>query len=449
MATQSNRLLTILIVDDEEDLRDMLSLCLKGMLPCEISFALNGDDAIKILENEQIDLVICDYNMPIKNGGAVYQFILESKNPCRYVLCSSDRPDQYPEFSDLSSLYGYLQKPHLLKGLKILIDKIKSEIPQTNEIDTQSYIPVSINFLMRLSIMPSEVFIKLNDGKYVKVFHQDQVFDEVDFAKYSQKEVPTLYFFDLEMNKVFEGIEKTINAISKRSELAPVDIKLKIHGILISTFKEYGLTESFIPFVEEKINETVEMYMKDKNLSVLMNKILRLNDSYLGTHSFLLAAVTVIMATKLNWVSDGPNAKLVISSLMHDVFLKEDTSNEGELLHEKIFDEDFLSHPKKAAELINKIPSLPSDIGRIILEQHEIGEAFGIPHGIHMNRVSALGALFSFCHYLVDFLIVEHRSGKVSVESIYQKMEGVSKNSSHYVKYLKLMKETEIFSQQD
>jgi|GEM_PF-2040237 len=445
MSASPNPKLKVLIVDDESDIREMLAFSVRGAIACDIFTANNGEEAIKKLKEDEIDLIICDYNMPSKNGGEVYKYLLESDSNCQYVLCSSDSPEQFPEFSNRSHLIGHLEKPNLIKGLREIIGKFKTTIPGAGEASPSLYIPVPISLLVKLSNIPSDIYIKLTEGRYVKVLNQNQVFDQNDFDKYTKKDVESLYCTSMAVDLVLEKIQAKIIELSKTA-LPPLDMNMKIHGILISTFKVYGLKESFIPFVEVQMKETLKICLKDKNIAGLLDKIIKSKDTYIGSHSFMLAAVSVILATKLNWASDGPNTKLVICSLMHDIFLDENVTNETKLLYQHRVDDAFKAHPQKAAELVNKISSMPPDTGRIILEQHEIGEEFGVPYGININKVSALGSLFSFCHHVVDFILEQHAQGGVDQESLFKKIEEISEKSIQYKKYLNFLKEVQLFN---
>ncbi|MDQ0214771.1 DNA-binding response OmpR family regulator [Oikeobacillus pervagus] len=64
----------LLIVDDEEDMRDLLSMYMgnAGFLTEEAS---NGDDALKMLESNSYDLVLLDIMMPGKDGFIVCEEI--------------------------------------------------------------------------------------------------------------------------------------------------------------------------------------------------------------------------------------------------------------------------------------------------------------------------------------------------------------------------------------
>ena len=56
----------ILIVDDESEMRDLIRVCLFENY--EIEEAKDGEEAISILENKRVDLVLLDVMMPNMNG---------------------------------------------------------------------------------------------------------------------------------------------------------------------------------------------------------------------------------------------------------------------------------------------------------------------------------------------------------------------------------------------
>lgn len=436
---------SVLIVDDEEDIRDLFDFCVRGSIPSQVFHASNGEEAIKVLQEQKIDLVVCDYVMPKAGGGEVYQYVLKNKLPTLFVLASTNKPGELPEFSDRSALYDYIEKPDVLKQFRMMLGRLKTERFSAKQNRPQLYTPVSVALLLKMATMPSDLFIRLTEEKFVKVLDRGQTFDDTDYLKYVQKDVKELYCSNLEVEQILESIQNRIIALGALRVEPKLDATMQVHAILVETFKQFGLRESFVPYVQKQIDETLKLCEKDKNFSTLLTKILNMKSSYLGTHSFLLAAITSMMTTKLNWASDGPNTKLVIASLLHDIFLNEDHVNETRLLTQRTYSEDFLSHPQRAADLVNSIPMAPPDTARIILEQHEIGESYGVPKAMGASRVSTLGALFSFCHFLVDFLIEEYEKGPIVPDVIYSRMSEIASNSSHYAKFVKLLREVRIF----
>ena len=66
--------LTVLIVDDEPDILELME---EEFTHCgyKTVTAICGNDAIKILDNSKIDIVISDYKMPNGNGMAVLSHV--------------------------------------------------------------------------------------------------------------------------------------------------------------------------------------------------------------------------------------------------------------------------------------------------------------------------------------------------------------------------------------
>ena len=67
---------TVLVVDDELDLREIFSGWL-GRKGCKVLTAANGADALKLIETEKIDVLVSDIRMPIMGGVELVRTIYE------------------------------------------------------------------------------------------------------------------------------------------------------------------------------------------------------------------------------------------------------------------------------------------------------------------------------------------------------------------------------------
>ncbi len=118
----------ILIVDDEDSIREILRHLIAPHFKIEILEAISGNSAIKKLnESKDVGLVICDYRMPDGNGGAVYEFIKEKELLIPFVMMSTDPPDIYPVFTGFyeeNSENGFLKKPFRKDTLINFLEKI-------------------------------------------------------------------------------------------------------------------------------------------------------------------------------------------------------------------------------------------------------------------------------------------------------------------------------------
>ena len=114
----------VLIVDDEAPIRKALSQTINWpLLDCEIyDTASNGKDAIKKLEQEQIDLVITDVKMPLIDGIELSRYIYEQHLHTRVIILSG-----YAEFTYAQSAIQYQVSKYLLKPVSKdqLIEAVK------------------------------------------------------------------------------------------------------------------------------------------------------------------------------------------------------------------------------------------------------------------------------------------------------------------------------------
>ena len=84
-----------MVVDDDESVRDSLRKLLDGEGYQVVSVA-NGAEAVETFyrEQNQIDLLLVDLNMPLKNGWAAVDRLLET-NPGLPILIVTGQPNQY------------------------------------------------------------------------------------------------------------------------------------------------------------------------------------------------------------------------------------------------------------------------------------------------------------------------------------------------------------------
>jgi two-component system chemotaxis response regulator CheY len=65
----------ILVVDDSQTVRMLLSMSLRRMITATVSEAIHGVDALEKLQKEHYDLVVTDMNMPLMGGAELVKRI--------------------------------------------------------------------------------------------------------------------------------------------------------------------------------------------------------------------------------------------------------------------------------------------------------------------------------------------------------------------------------------
>ncbi len=106
----------LLIVDDEEELRELLGALLADIAG-EIMYAKNGQEAIDLLTKESFDAVLSDQKMPMKTGIEVLEWLRGQGKQTPFVMHTGfDEPDVKDKAKKLGA-YAYIQKPWDVKFL--------------------------------------------------------------------------------------------------------------------------------------------------------------------------------------------------------------------------------------------------------------------------------------------------------------------------------------------
>ena len=178
---------TILIVDDEQDILDLLSynLSKEGY---NIVTAYNGSDALLKI-NPNIDLILLDVMMPKINGYEVCESIKKnltySQIPIIFLTAKSSTDDEYEGL--IRGAEDYIVKPISIKNLLLRIKNIfKQTIGKTNNTLNFSYISIDLD---RLTVHSHNKKIKLTKIEFKllstlfkspgKVFRRQELLNKV------------------------------------------------------------------------------------------------------------------------------------------------------------------------------------------------------------------------------------------------------------------------------
>ena len=117
----------ILIVDDEAGIRDMLTDAL-GLAGFEATAAVDGFDALRIIREEHVDLVIADVNMPRLDGYELLKRMRELDFSTPVILLTARQEKQDVATGFRVGADDYVTKPF---GLEELILRIRAVLRRT------------------------------------------------------------------------------------------------------------------------------------------------------------------------------------------------------------------------------------------------------------------------------------------------------------------------------
>jgi PAS domain S-box-containing protein len=115
---------TVLLVEDEETIRDVLQLILKE-LGLTVLVATDGRQGLERFqqEHEHIDVCIIDMIMPVMNGSELFDGIQLIRTDRPVILMSGYLGDQQLAELKRKGLFGFLAKPARQKDLSLLLQR--------------------------------------------------------------------------------------------------------------------------------------------------------------------------------------------------------------------------------------------------------------------------------------------------------------------------------------
>jgi two-component system, chemotaxis family, chemotaxis protein CheY len=120
-----------LVVDDSPAMRMFIRrvLELSGLEADIIAEASNGREALELLQDQRVDLLLCDINMPEMNGEQLLAALAEkgiSDRAC-VVVVSTDSTTTRMERMRRLGARGYLTKPFTPETMRETLDRALSE----------------------------------------------------------------------------------------------------------------------------------------------------------------------------------------------------------------------------------------------------------------------------------------------------------------------------------
>jgi YesN/AraC family two-component response regulator len=112
---KEGRQITVLIVDDEEMIRDAIAFDFnrKGF---KILSAENGNQAFEFIQNEKVDLVISDLQMPVCDGVALLRKTRDALSTVPFIFISGGKVLTESECTKLGA-QKFMLKPFDYKDL--------------------------------------------------------------------------------------------------------------------------------------------------------------------------------------------------------------------------------------------------------------------------------------------------------------------------------------------
>jgi len=108
--------LSILVVDDDEDIRAGMSLALRAE-GAEVLQATDGNEAVALWRSHEPAVVVLDMMLPKRSGFLVLEELRAATEPPIVVMVTANEGRRHQEYAHAIGVHAYLTKPIPLETL--------------------------------------------------------------------------------------------------------------------------------------------------------------------------------------------------------------------------------------------------------------------------------------------------------------------------------------------
>lgn len=420
--------MAVLLIQEEAEIREKLAFSLESTFGGEVKQAANFAEAAQLVKSSlvaagmkvgtEIDLIVYDMGLDLeksrpKPSDIEALYALTSLSPC--VVCQDPQSQNAPRlrWKVLSNVDRTEIIANLLRSLTQFTQGGTLHLG-ANEGD---FCKIKTQLLLSVCPLKGDIFIRLSDTKYVKLFREGDAFDMNDMEKYTiKKGVAFLYLRKKDIQEFIEKYNADLQKIIRSAQNLNVQEAAKLHESIYETAQEIGSRIGFTKDVQALARAHMQLSIKQMGkspkLSTLLEKIKSYQGQYIGSHSAIIGYMACAIASHLDWGSDVTFHKLTLAAFLHDV-----TLTDHKLAHCNSLEEvkkfgykpevvaAYKQHPIQTSQIARQFQEVPPDVDVIILQHHERPDGSGFPRGLAHSYIAPLAMVFMVAHDMAQYFL--------------------------------------------
>lgn len=411
-------MLKILILEDDPNLKDRIAFILESVPGVSIIQASDRNQAVQMVNDlkGKIDLLIVDYHAgPLTSLGELKKGVTHVD--C--IFCVQDKKTQ-PEIEGWKTV-GIIDRSFIATALLITVEKWlgKQKKVDLNQIEAPKYCRIKTSLLVDVSPLHSDIYAKLSETKYVKLFQKSDVFDRDDLTKYAeQKKIEYMYLLTENCKEFVQKYIDHIEDLARQNRQVTVDEITFMHSSIQEQVQELTDKLGFTPEVQSLAKSQVQLTVKTLGKKPLLKQMIRRLEGqkgqYLSDHSFLTGFLACAVSADMEWGSETTFLKLTLAAFMHDIVITNHALGECETIEEArklgVSEREFQAfqrHPYLVSEMIRQMSEIPPDVDTIVMQHHERPDGTGFPRELQSSYIAPLAAIFIVAHDLAKAILKE------------------------------------------
>lgn len=447
--------LKILLVDPDDSWRTTA----KGFLISqmyEVSSVGNGRDAQVALYNDKFFAVIMNYSVQNHSCIQVIKFIKANYAGQRIIIVLNDKAliDSGEVSEEKFQKLGVSEvavKPFEMTYLKELLEGHQSlgdllaGVPKKTGTSDETEVSMSDENFSRVRIdefyssqaVLFDIYIKLNDNKYLKILHAGDAFSKERVDKYkNDKKIDSLYFHNNDRRKYVQYNNFLAQKFISNAQI-PTQNKVNIVKNVSEKFLEEAFTVGLKPQVVnqcKEVCETVYQLIEGQGDLFAALRAFQTFDPSAYAHSFVVTLYATAIIKQFEWQSKTTIETAAMACMFHDIGK---TLLPRELLNISAKDMTpeqltlYHTHPALGVQVIESSRGISNNaIKQIILQHHEAYDGTGFPNKIKGSKILTLANIICLADDFVHIMIEDKLQPTEALRKILSNKTGVKRYNS-------------------
>ena len=432
--------LNILYIEDDPNIAEIYTMMIKELFEnVEVEWFYDCIKAKQEIKNNptKYDLIISDFKIPNGSGAEIFQLVNGQMLGIPFIILSGFDCSNNPEFAGFFNSHVHnavLVKPASIDDLKEKIQWcLQSEtdilkIYNKSIISSDEKVPIGSDVFLRLNTIPCNVYLKLSDGKFVKVINKFEMFEKSLIQKLILKGINHFYVNRSELSQYSDTVISTLTTSikmkkSKGDEIQKSQLNNTALGLLKKNLLKCGISETLIRASDEVISLQLDLIRSSKELNEFVEKF-QLFKRAASEHTRIVNYIIFSILKDLTWDSESTIHKMSFAALLHDIslpaiFYGQQFETKEQI--EKLSEEDkniYKKHPEESAHISTNFDSITGGVDRFIREHHELPNGKGFPRRLNYNTIHPLSAVLHLADFIAS-LMWEHN---FNMEIVIQKI---------------------------
>lgn len=404
-----------LLAEDDAIFRRLLAKKLMAA-GFEVREAANGLMAKTIFDisPSSYSLVITDVRMPELDGVQLLAHIRKTSKVPVVVMTGFSEILESKAALDLGA-NGFLPKPFKADTLLGVIDDALNpdRKSKSKEIaNPAKFVQIHISEFISSTHLVSDLYVRLAETKYVKVAHRGDSIPVERLKVYQERKVDFLFVALDDFSRYVDFNIKVSQSAVKSPNLSK-QLKLKLlqntsEAIAEKCFLAEIDSETLGP-AKQMLESTVQLVSEDQDILQLVAGF-QGHSNKLYAHSVAVSFFSCLIARQHGWKSANTLFKVSMAGLLHEIGKRELPAEllEKSRLHLTASEIKHLeTHPLRGRDIVEKISSLPEDIGVIVAQHHENIFGSGYPLRLKGEAVHPIARIIAvadrFCSLIIPF----------------------------------------------